>query len=338
MNLPVPELGADPQDLADWLELSVLAAGRALPLKEVNVSLEIAEDFEPDAIHVEDDIAEAREQAVASAILERAALLEGAYPFSVNAAGSLLSYSDADLGPGGSAYLLCLFLSQSAKGGILRGTVDLDLNPARDLFQVCATIAAAGVAVGPSVSFGFPRPDHTGYHTKLIEVWKEFRDGTPVDAIPPGGSTNLKDGGIDVIAWRREADGLPAIPYVLAQAASGRNWKDKTVKTYVDEFHGFWFSKQPVTRPSPAMFIPFSLPRTTPDTDFEAQLQIQGTVELLKLRLGTVYYRLRIPRHVDEGVTLAKKGVSPIERVDDIGAVLDWVNAAVKLLRQEAAA
>jgi len=83
--------------------------------------------------------------------------------------------------------------------------------------------------------------------------------GRPVAARPLFASGQQKDAGIDVIAWRDFRDGRPSKPLMLAQAASGRNWKDKSVKNDIAPFMMAWFTRQPAQHILPAMLIPFPM-------------------------------------------------------------------------------
>ena len=58
-----------------------------------------------------------------------------------------------------------------------------------------------------------------------------FGDGTPVETPRPASPDQVKDDGIDVIAWQPSPDGLAGTHYLLGQSASGDNWKDKSIKS-----------------------------------------------------------------------------------------------------------
>jgi len=323
--------------LADWLELTAFASPEgSVSIQDVNEALEIEEDFEPEAIHDEDNLKEACVQAAASAIEERLECMENAYPFDLLEGGHLLVLESEWTTAGRAGYLLCLLLSHVSGEGLLVGDPLPELMPARDLFQVCATLCAAGAYQGPAFSFGWPRPDKTSYHQKLLEVFKHFGDGVPHKEPPAGSPPRIKDGGIDVIAWSFEPDGRPGRNYLLGQAASGQNWEDKSVGPFIKLFHDFWFLNIPASTPNPAMFVPFCLPEPE-DTDYSAQKEIyQGHLRYLTHLLGTIFYRYRIPRHVSRAIALAAEGIGPIERLDSVVDVVAWISRARNLLLAEA--
>lgn len=324
-------------DLADWLELAAFAStnGEAT-FDSVNEALEIEEDSEPEEIHDEDDLREARIQATFSAIEERLEALNGSYPFRLTPQGHAITLA-ASPRAGHSAYLLCLLLSHVSGDGSLDGRLLPGLDRSRDWFQVCATLCAASICGGPSFSFGWPRPDKTGFHEKLVQVFgHRAGNGIPRAEMPPGAPPKIKDGGIDVIAWKMESDGRPGIPYLLGQAASGKNWREKSVQSFIQRFHAFWFEHSPSSIPSPAMFIPFCLPEPQDQrADHWSQKEVlEGHLRYLEHDLGDIYCRYRIPGHADKAQALAADGIGPIERLEDVPRIEAWIREVRDLLRE----
>lgn len=335
MSVEFPGAEEDPQDLADWFELEALlsASGEAL-MASVATPIEIEEDFEPEAIHWEDDIVEAVQQDISRTISERIECLGSSYPFSWHEDDASLVL-DPDPTTGGWSYLFCLITSQSATGEMLwnRG---VDMVAARDLFQVIATVAAAGLSGGPAYSFGWPRPDGTSFHAKLQQVWGHFGDGTPHPTVPDGAPPFIKDGGIDVVSWPHESDGLPRVNYIVGQAASGADWQDKGVQEDVRALHQFWFVRQPVSACNPAIFIPFCLKPRGFGRTFVTEEDRRGNVDWLTIRLGIIQYRLRLPRDVDRAEHVVRAGVNPVEGWERMPEVEEWVREQSRLLREDA--
>jgi hypothetical protein len=246
-------------DLADWLELEVLCSrqGRA-PIKTINTPIEAAENREPQSIDGEDEVKETRLQQLFWAIDERRTVLGMHYPFVLDGSGmNLLFRQPSEITFGGATYLFCLVVSSAIKGGPLsgKGPWSPDLDRARSLFQVCATLAAAGHVNGPAYSTGWPRPDSSSFIEKLKICYAEFGDGTVHDFPPPGSPPQVKDDEIDVIAWQHTGRARPPLGYLLGQAAAGANWNTKSLKAQVEPFHDTWFVKGPASHPRLATIV-----------------------------------------------------------------------------------
>ena len=146
-----------------------------------------------------------------------------------------------------------------------------------------------------------------------------------------------KDDEIDVIAWRDTTNGLAGkSSYLLGQAASGWNWEDKSVKNAIEVFHWTWFEVIPTSTPLPAIFIPFCLeePRGR-DGAFTSQERLRSRMERLTKKFGILYYRYRLPRHAAQAKELADAGIGPIERLDEVHRLEEWVGLFREKLRRE---
>jgi hypothetical protein len=258
------------------------------------------------------------------------------YPFVVDDDGGGIERVGA-VTPVGAIYLFCLFLSHAYDRTIIPQEHAPDITHAvRDLFQICATIAAAGYVDGIAVSFGWPRPDSERFLDALKRIYRLFGDGTPHDAPPPGAPDAVKDDGIDVIAWRPTPDGLPGTQYLLGQVASGNDWQDKSVVTYIDVFHRFWFSTQPAARETPAMFMPFCLePKGAADA-FEAQEIAVANMQRLTNQFGMLFYRYRMPYFAAKGIKANTEQGHMVERIDELPRVQQWVQQYSDQLRAAA--
>ncbi len=335
-----PPIECSSNDLADWLELEVLVAERdSAPIRAVNQTLEIGEDMEPDELDEENILAERRLQQVVSAVDERRHAMGVAYPFSLDDSGTCLTLTE-QIESAGYVYLFCLIVSAGAPGGLLQaGPARPDLDRARSLFQVCATVASAGFAVGPAFSTGWPRPDSTTFLEKLREVYAHFGDGQVHAVIPLGAPRQVKDDEIDVVAWRHTNDVRPPMGYFLGQAASGADWPRKSLKGHVDTFHGTWFSQQPAARPRVGTIMPFCLPSPADAdaADHEAQETIEFELRRFQLEHEELLHRHRVASYLAEGLRLHEAGIGPIERIADLEQIVEYVTAYREQLRAAAA-
>ncbi len=344
-----PSQGESRSDLADWLELHVLQATRQ---KISSASLSNVLDFlEDDKIsttpdddsdrssgdRILDD--EDRDATVAAAFEElqyRQEHLGAAYPFTVDARRLVLSRASTTSGVdvGRTVYLFCLFASAIREARIQPKALMAGLEKEiADNFQICACLAAGGYLNGDVVSFGFPRATGTGFLPALRAAYGRFGVGDVCSEIPVGLPQSLKDGGIDVVAWRDHPDRMPSKLYLLGQSASGKDWKGKSVVEYIEQFHGAWFTNAPAKNCLPAMFIPFTLHAELHE---EAGLPFSDLIRRRfwyeEMRFGLIFDRLRIAHYADSISNDAGELPKRVEGSDQFHKVQSWVTEATRLV------
>ena len=325
--LPPDEFdGTEPPNLdlaADYLELKAVFSENSQSFsEEIVAALEVTAETEFSDVNTE---LEKREDIAAGAVTRMASrkqVLEAAYPFELDDQGAAIFFTAEQPDLGQTAYIVSLLLSNlRALTPLLDGSIlhpsDHEIRELRRYFQYFATAAIAGEIGGPAWSFGFPRPDGTGFLEKLSEIWTVLRDGR-VKADPTAPSAP-KDDQVDVFAWREQRDGLPGFLLVAAQVATGKDWKDKSIKSHVDDvFPRRWFDPTPTTKMVAYHVIPFA----RPDDKFHDDVSV----------LGNVLHRLRVPRRVTEAADLARSGVA-IEALDQLEAAVQWIQSYVTRMR-----
>ena len=332
--LAVPDNVSHRAKLADWLELQAIASpdGRVgfgtLISAAALIENEQAENIADEDAEVDILVLSAQEE-----IERRLESVGEDYPFRIDDNGQAMRFV-TPLTQAGAVYLFCLFLTHAYDRSIVpKKYAPRVTNRVRDLFQACSAVAAGGFVQGPSMSFGWPRPDKSSFLVALKQVYKKFGDGTPVNRPRPAASADVKDNGIDVIAWRRSADKLPGAYYLIGQVASGNNWKDKSVVTDRIHFHEYWFTVQPASPVTDAMFMPFTLePELPSDSTPYAQVLVDH-VQSISYKFGHLFYRDRVARHVSDGLRLIAAGEPDIQRHGDLSKVTQWVNKYSKRLR-----
>jgi hypothetical protein len=317
---------------ADWMELKAIATGRVGFGTLISAST-LTENEQNDDIADEDAEEDSLVQSVQEEIERRRESVGGGYPFQIDDKGQSLNFI-TPLTDTGVIYLFCLFLTQVADHTIIKKADAPNVtNKTRDLFQGCSTVAAGGYVRGPAISFGWPRPDGSEFLRALKEIYKDFGEGKPHVRPRAGASKQVKDNGVDIIAWRRQHDRLPGTHYLIGQVASGGNWKHKTVKAIRDHFHQFWFSEIPGSQPTDAMFIPFSLEPDIPDDSTPYQDVLRDYVASLNYEFGDVFYRDRIARNFGEGLRIKAAGETHLQRCDDLPKIARWVKTYSKRLQ-----
>jgi hypothetical protein len=335
LHLTLPADDSPPSTVADWLEFAALgAADNRASLSSISGGYDMLQDSESSDWSDADALADQRLDKVIAELNERGRILGEDYPFTVDQAGQFLHYLNAPT-QGGSVYLFCLFLSHATKSAVLPGDALPNVtNDVRDLFQVSSTFAAAGYVEGVAVSFGWPRPNRSSFAEALKSVYEAFGDGTPRKRPLPGTPSGIKDGGIDIIAWRPSLDGLPGTTYLLGQVASGRNWKQKSVVEDSRLFHWAWFDKAPATERQHAMFIPFCLEPEFRRMDQGDEIdRLRDYLQVLTVQFGVVFYRYRLAAFAARGLQLHRRGVATLDRYEELPNIVEWVQIGIRRLR-----
>ena len=249
--------------------------------------------------------------AVGNRIQERCRVLGGSYPFFTDEYCDVLycKFDRDSLGQG--AYLLSLLLSNIPLLDNDRVRLsDKEIRKLRMYFQFFATAGLAGELHGDAWSFGFPRPDHSPFLTKLREIWNVLLDGQvgrnlASPAMP-------KDGGVDVFAAHRHADGLPGFLLAVGQVATGKDWEDKSLRGRVRGFRLDWFDRPPRSDFICYLIVPFAIS----DKKFVHSVG----------RCGNILHRLRLPIRVEEARTLNQAGTT-IEAFDLLQDAIEFILA-----------
>lgn len=325
--LPADEFGgADPQNddlAADYLELKAVFSrhGQSFRRDIVKV-LDLADHTPFDDVNGEMEALQDVATAAVNRMESRKRALATAYPFELDEWGDVVRFTSEIPDFGQTAYLVSLLLSNlRTVTPLLSGSQfhpsQAEVLQLRRFFQNFATAAIAAEIGGPAWSFGFPRPDRSGFFDKLSEIWADLRDGTV--GRDPSAPSSPKDDKVDIFAWREQRDGLPGFLLVAAQVATGKDWMDKSIQLHINRtFKHRWFSRPPVTEMVAYHVIPFA----RPDRTFRDDVSI----------VGNLLHRLRVPRRVAEADGLVRKGVA-IEAFDQLGEARNWIRSHIDRAR-----
>jgi len=340
LHISPPESTATRSCLADWLELKALAAQNEAGLPVASTlgnSFDISSD--PALAESGDDEellgteAEERINAVLDELSYRHSLLGADYPFEVDFERGKLAFKTASLGAhkGAIAYLFCL-LGCALREKQISGPGKWDTRLG-DLFQTCACLAAGGYLGGQVSSFGFPRKDKSGFWDALKATYKRFGSGEVLeDNRRAGISRSLKDGGVDIIAWKDHPDTLPAKLYLLGQCASGGYWKEKSVREFIEQLH-HCFSTPPATHSIPALFIPFPLHHELEQAGNDFQEELRARFWHEEARYGIIFDRFRVVNHASQCLGAQRDILGEVDGAGRFGELADWVGEAVQAIR-----
>ena len=312
---------------ADYLELMAMSAENEICLvREIidalEATLERGADLREDRLQfnkIEDLATDA-----ANRVQERSRILGNTYPFKLTDDGSMVCFTDTAMNHGRCAYIVSLLLSNLSPSSALMNEClihpnDAEIRELRTYFQCFATAAMAAEICGSSWSFGFPRLDGSGFLNKLEKIWRILKDGT---VYPDPSAPRLpKDDKIDVIACRVPKDGLPGSLIAVAQVSTGKNWKDKSIKSYYrDVFSCRWFQPTPVTQAITYHIIPFA----RPDESFRDDVLFHGNI----------LHRTRLPLRVEEANGLSST-YCKIEAFEKLPMARMWIKQYFARIRTE---
>ena len=317
--LPVDELigpAANYNRAADFLELSAFFAhdSSASTSALANQTEIGAADGHAD---LDEEMRGGDEEIVSSTVAciesRQRVLGASAYPFDLDTSGDVLTCRLIQDSIGHTAYILSLVLSNlRSLSPILDGSHlhpdEDEVKRLRQFFQYFATAALASEIQGSAWSFGFPRPDASGFLDKLRQIWQTLGDGSV--EVQLGAPRHPKDDKVDVFAARLHPDRLPGFPLAAAQVATGSDARDKSLKGHLGAFKSRWFARQPVTEFVAYMVVPFA----TADDQFVDDVRV----------MGNVLHRLRMPRRVEDAAQLLETGET-IEGYELLADAAQWV-------------
>ncbi|WP_341896951.1 hypothetical protein [Sphingobium sp. YR657] len=310
-----PALDADPFILVDWLELTAFfdLQGRAR-LDEIDNTAEIQKEDHVEDTGAADAEKDERREYIENEINTRTSCLGAAYPFILSDDGEELRIKPRGERIGLGFYLACLVISHFTKSPILNRppSDDAAAKVRKSQFQTLATLAVAGHAQGPAVSFGWPRASGETITQAIARCCQGAGTGTP--RIPPGpeAAKKAKDGGMDVIAWRHaDNDQPPPAMIYFGQAASGHNWAGKSAGDELDQFLEGYFLDRPACSMVGLTVVPFRLT----DTDHK----------LYGRRHGHILDRLRTPKAALKAISLATENGFEIDEVSRARSLILWL-------------
>ena len=352
MAINPPPLKSNPAILCDWVEMKAVADSRGVfrlsSLKRFCDTHRETEDSDSEGQRRREEDTDVQGvgggdddaflDSVIEELSERAECLLKCYPFEFGESDNCLSLKE-NLNDGEFIYLFCLILSNSKRGDILDGSwIPVINHRTRDLFQACATLAAAGEVRGCAISFGWPRPNNNPpFLRRLKEVYALFGEGEVVTSPRLGVSPCPKDEEIDVIAWEPRPDRAAGTYYLLGQVASGDNWEAKSIKGGpINYLHHNWFYQAPASEPQASIFIPHLIQVVE-----GGQGSRRDRMNAVTAKYGIVIDRLRLPCLAMHGINIAD-GVEEIdmpftiERRKDIPNIRAWLSDEVGKLRTAA--
>lgn len=339
---------------ADWVELRVAAGDRKVTRADLRGSQDILEE-DPrdsddldmfDASHgidlggsdgeITDQASEGLAEAVYEELVYRQKVLGTLYPYEL-----VESFNSWHLKRRRATnraqtmahicYIACLVMT-SARSELLKNHLTREqLGDIADAFQAIAYINSAEIVGGSAYWMGWPRPDRTLMLHAVQEVVKKMHLGTAVKRRPASVNNMVKDGGIDIVAWRNFLDGRPPGLVMYGQVASGEDWQGKPISGNLRKFRPF-FVRHPSERPIHALFMPrVAHDKIAEDSEYSFEQSAQEHAYELEGDMGLIVDRLRLTELASEYARSGKYPRGEFERC--VTLALRWTSAALKSAR-----
>lgn len=362
MRLEAPDLNSRRARLADWIELQALTSARrsastALIRSEVRRQADgraRASDIDADAddtgeAEITERLADDLEERLSEELAFRLKTVGEAYPFELvttqGGRSQMVKLRDtwSNTASGELAYVFCLLDS-----GIREGLITCPpsarplVNAIGNVFQICSCVAVGGYTNAEVVSFGFPRATGTAFLPALQQAWARYGSYDILTHIPFGFDDKLKDGGVDIIAWRHFADRFAATLIMFVQVASGFDWKEKEVAGDVRTLKN-WFAGSSIEHFLPAICIPFPLwfdldePAVDADGNKTAFSNgVQTRFVYREKKFGVIFDRGRIAYFWARAMAAQAARIlpHPVDGIDRIAEVGTWVNEVLSNLAE----
>ena len=261
-SLPVER---DAQSLADWIETSLLLEPR-VPLGSAGFGH--GADGQGHLTGADLNLAH-------NAMARRSQLLGTEYPFLVQSVGAACRANAAEC-----VYAALLLLAvPDAPFRRRSGT----LGQGAELFERVTCLAAGGIFGPETQALRFAWPSDEGRPSGFPEAvsWLSKRMGIPLGTAfrPP----RRQDGGVDVIAWRSFADGMPGFPTVLIQCTIERDFVQKAADVDTRLWSG-WLRLE--VDPLTALTIPFVVSPGEDWNEMSSRTLVMDRLRLIRLLAG----------------------------------------------------
>ncbi len=314
--LLTPTLSASASEKLDWLEFSVFLSPNGVARLDVLVAaLDQQEEAQIEDIGEEDRYKEAVVEEIENEFNFRSESLDESYPFLLSDDAEELHLARSWDDHRAVFYYVCLLASHLKRSPFLGFNVDeVTISTLRnDVFQIVSTLAMAGVAMGPSVSIGWPRRNGESIIETLKRASASYAGFTPRETPHPEIANPAdKDGGMDVISWRNTTRPPPLNLY-FGQVASGHDWKDKSAKNKASSFISKFLDIGPLGNTDYTTLTPMRI--------FDEPLWKRENSDH-----GSVVDRTILPSLAYSGLELSQAGIM-IDEADRLHEVVQWVVA-----------
>ncbi len=252
-----PSANAPEHELADFAELLCWQRGGTSATDLSRLLGRLAENDYSNGVPEEEE-ADGRVEEAYGEIERRQEACRGGYPFEIDRDGHTLRVIRGDKMPAHAIYKYLLLSTRlDMKNDRCHAGIDGTL-----LLECLSAQIAKGYfgERAESLVFGTAAQDE-GFQEKVDNLCRRLGEGSSFTDRPLAGS-NVKDGKLDVVAWKPFKDRLPGKLIGFGQCKTGTNYKDSMTELQPDVFVKKWMREPLVVLPVRMFFISEALALT----------------------------------------------------------------------------
>ena len=252
-----PTERASAHELADFVELMAWRDGKA-STTDLSRAIGRIEENDYGAGAPEEDEAEhdAESAYIEIEIRDCACGTSASYPFLICGQGNTLVRQSGKLN---CRQLVYLYLLLATRLNMHDNRMHAGIDGALLFEKVCADVAKSYLG-DRAESMVFGMSAQTGGFRKRVEDFcRQLGEGGGVkDEVNP----NVKDGKLDVVAWKPFADSCQGKLIIFGQCKTGTNYRDMLMQLQPDAFCKKWLRDKPPVDPLRAFFVSEALSRS----------------------------------------------------------------------------
>ena len=174
-----------------------------------------------------------------------------AYPFAVDRQGYTLRFDTASSDGRRAVYR---YLLLATRLNMRTNRVHANIDGAQLLERLSAEVAREYLGErAESLVFG-TAASQTGFPAKVDELCERLKEGVGFKNWS-GGRMNVRDGKLDIVAWKHFTDEMPGKLIAFGQCKTGTNYSDSLTQLQPDSFCRKWLLRQITPTPMRMFFI-----------------------------------------------------------------------------------
>ena len=253
----VPTVRASAHELADFAELMAWRDGSVSTTGLSRVIGRNEENDYSDGVPEEDEADQDAEDAyVEMETRDHACGMGASYPFSIGEQGNTLAWRSKELS---SQQLVYLYLLLATRLNMRDNRVHAEIDGTRIFEKLCAGVALSYLGKRAESMVFDATSGSGGFPARIARLCRQFGEGDGVrDVVSP----RVKDGKLDVVAWKPFADSWQGKLIIFGQCKTGTGYRDMRTQLQPDAFCAKWLREQPPVMPVRAFFVSEALSRS----------------------------------------------------------------------------